>query len=184
MSKKAAKQKAAKEKVVDKRTDNFSTFANRDEINMRVLKRVVSERIQKIELVVPEVSLYRNSESENEWERLLVSGPLFLLRLLENPNPFVFVMNNTCFQNTENFTKKIVVAKTTMKVIENKLYLKFEDDSMMAFSTKDATLIRQLYEGLQRFDAHEEKPPEIPDSVKSDPTYQHIMRVWRSQTRV
>lgn len=153
---------------------NFSTFSSRDEINIRVLKRIVSERIENIELVVPQASVYR--ATGDSWERLQISGPLFLLRLVENPDPFIFVMNSTCFVNTENFTMKIVIQSTQMKVIDNKLYFRSEDGSV-AIGAGDATLIRQLHQAIQTFGQHQVKEPEVADCVKQDPTYRHMMRV-------
>ena len=154
-------------------TYDFTKLPDRDELNMRVLQRLFKEnKIQKIEIVVPKVSLYRSSDGDSDWKMLQIHGPLFLLRFENKPCAFIFVMNNTCYKNTENFTTEIPET-TVMKVDGDAIYFKFGNGHMLSIRAKDKNMIRELYEKLQTFGSSKET--KVAACVRNDPVFRLMM---------
>lgn len=142
---------------------------------MRVLKRIVSPMIEEIVAVVPEVSIYKNVGTD-DWEMLQITGPLFVLRIEGNPDPYIYILNNTCWENTENFSMKIVVQNTEMKTSANRLYLKFADGSMRVIATEKASNIEQLFSALSNFSLVKEEKKKVAPLTAKDATFQHLLK--------
>ena len=80
---------------------SFESFPERDQKNLRVLRKYFDPAVIRSLLVLPDVSVYHHTDAD--WERLQISGPLFVLSVNGCCYPYLFLMNNQCFKNTADF---------------------------------------------------------------------------------
>ena len=82
-------------------------------------------------LSIPGVCLYRSQG--DDWEKLQISGPLFVLILKGQAYPQIFVMNNSSFRCVKDLL--LPVPPMTMLQEGNKLYIKVEEGITVMIAT-------------------------------------------------
>ena len=137
----------------------FENFEGRKEMNLRVLNRICNNAVQDYDLVIPETSVY--VARYGKWERLQVCGPLFVVRMKNNPERLLFVLNNGPFKNVKDF--QVIVPRTAKVKLQGiKLYIQIDKDSLILIAADCEADALQLYHDLTHDD---------------DPTFKHLKAV-------
>lgn len=158
---------------------NFDDYPEKEALNLRVLRRVFSPNVIDYTLSISSSTIYHFLN--NKWEKLQVTGPLFVLRLKGHNSPMILILNNTCFKNPKDYN--ISVSKSTQIAVEGqKVFLKFKDGRNVCVSTQNETDAKNLLDKLVHFVSPDEELnlPIFLHTQKfdhsADPTYLHLMK--------
>ncbi|OHT05505.1 hypothetical protein TRFO_26780 [Tritrichomonas foetus] len=95
--------------------------------NLRVIRRILSDTVLDYDLVIPACSVYQ--AFKNEWQKLRIYGPLFVLSLSDFPQPLIFILNTTSFDNPENF--RLMYDRETSSIRNDgaKVFIKIKENN-------------------------------------------------------
>jgi hypothetical protein len=157
---------------------SWDSLPDKKDMNLRVLKRIFSPAVLDYSLSIPAVSVYQNSN--DEWHKLKISGPLFVLSLADSRCPVIFIMATTHFQNIQNFNISVPFGSAQAFVSGSQFHLKVGDRALM-FSTHCEADAANLERAIATFSPGKAVAGEKmqPVEVTQDPTYRHLLRMLK-----
>jgi hypothetical protein len=162
---------------------SFGAWPGRHDMNLRVLRRVLSPSIVDYTLSVPAVSVYERLDGE--WRKLHVMGPLFVAAVRGSPDPLIVVLTTVNAEVPKNYTLAAPRASARLFVRETQLHVRVGPREVL-FSADSADDAARLADGLEGFaprcaagaPAPAPGPPRTASQyANKDPTYQHLLRM-------
>ena len=102
-------------------------FPTKKEINLRVLKKVFDPMVVDYTESFPECSVY---SFKQEWTKLQIRGALFIVKLSDKTNPYIFILNRCSYIDPQDFHLELQPS-TQISVQGSSVYLKLEKGAQL-----------------------------------------------------
>jgi hypothetical protein len=162
------------------RPPSFNTWSGKHAMNLKVLRSTLSPSVLDYTLSIPGVCVYERQDGI--WQKLQVTGPLFLAAVQDSPDPVIFVLTIVNAENPRNYTLTIPRNSAEQFVDDAQVHIKIASKQVM-FSADSAADAQKLICEIANFvppttaTPVTQKAAGSPQYINKDPTYQHLLRM-------
>lgn len=157
----------------------LGSFPTKKEMNISALQRIFVPEVNDYLFSIPECTLFHFNNKTKKWEKLQISGTLFLLCIEGQDNPYLFILNRCSFINPEDF--KIEIPPTSqISSHGSQLYLIIDEIHQYCVSSNTEKYPAEFIEKISHFWQGKKYQMKGGNYCSSDPTFRHAMKFGTS----
>ena len=149
------------------KTITLGDFKTKKELNLRVLRKVFDPLVVDYTATFPECSVYSFNK---EWTKLQISGALFIVKLSDKTNPYLFILNRCSYIDPQDFHMELGPS-TQISVQDSSVYLKLERGAQLCLVMNNAENAQLFSEKISEYWKGKKN-----HTYNKDPVFNHAVR--------
>ena len=116
----------------------------------------------------------------NAWQKLKITGTLFVLTSQDKCPPIIFILNNQMMNKAKDFILQLPLS-SKISTKSQTVYFELSEDNYFCISTKDDVAANILAKTLQNYIISGVQDHNVDSQVLRDPSYKHLVSYMRKR---